>query len=109
MALALAALAVAGATVLHWPASSNFYHAVVALLFACAGFFVPDHVVVRQLVMGLGVLVLGVKVLMVAALWLSLGRFEHGPMAVTCFVVGTTSILAAAYQPTGRDRSGKPS
>ncbi len=106
VAVVLLVLALAGATILDWRSATNFYHAGLALLFGYVGFFGANHGYVRRMVMGLGVLVLGVKALMVLAEWVGYGHFEHGPVAVTCLVVGIASILAARYIPDDHDGGG---
>jgi hypothetical protein len=103
VALVLAALTVAGITILNWRSATNFYHAGLALLFGYVGFFAPNPGTTRQILMGLGVLVLLTKALMVLALFVGFGHLEHGPIALTCLVVGVASILAAKYLPNGQN------
>lgn len=76
---------------------TGFYHVGVGLLFVYAGFFQRDAATVRLIVGGLGVLLLVVKSVTVLAALLVYGRFEHGPVEVTCLVLGVGSILAARY------------
>ena len=46
----LVALAVAGATILHWGPAANLYHLGLALLFAYVGFLASDHGDLRRMV-----------------------------------------------------------
>ncbi|MDP8926649.1 MAG: hypothetical protein M3M97_07015 [Actinomycetota bacterium] len=78
---------------------TGFYHVGVGVLFAYAGFFQRDTAVVRQIVGGLGVLLLVVKAVTVLLMLVVNGRLEHGPVEVTCLVLGVGSILAARYLP----------
>ncbi len=105
-AVVLLVVAIAGLVVLDWSTSAVIYHLGLGLLFAYVGFLAPNHGHVRRMVMGLGVLVLGVKALMVLAVWVGYGHLEHGPVAVTCLVVGISSILAARYIPDDHDGGG---
>jgi len=104
----LVALGLAGfAGVLGWDASASLYHLVVGLLFAYAGFLRREPLVVRRMVGGLGTLVVAIKAIVVLAGWLLLGHFGHGPVEVTCLVLGVGSILAARYLPDGdEDEAG---
>ncbi len=77
----------------------GFYHAGVGVLFGYAAFFERDAVTVRRIVGGLGVLVLAIKSVTVLITVLVHGVFEHGPVEVTCLVLGIGSILAARYLP----------
>ncbi len=84
---------------------SGLFHAGVGILFGYAGFFQRDTTTIRQMVGGLGVLVIVVKALMVLALLAGYRHFEHGPIEISCLVAGITSILAARYLPGDRPRS----
>ncbi len=82
---------------LHWHYLSDVYHVALGLLYGYAGFMVPEREAVRQLVGGLGVLVLVVKGLAIPVplLW-----GEHplwGPIEVSCLIVGIVSVLAAKF------------
>ena len=79
----------------------SFYHAALGIMFLYVGFLERDRDSVRLEVGGLGVIVLVSKSLMILALLLAFGYLEHSPMAVTCFVVGISSLLAARYLPDG--------
>ncbi len=73
----------------------SFYHAEVGLLFRSVGLVHRDEVVMRHMVGGLGVLLLTVKALTIVIL-LTCGRHPlHGPVEITCLVLGGVSILAA--------------
>ncbi len=110
-AVALLAYAVVGLVVLGWGLAPIFYHAGVGLLFAFVGFWhsVNDETT-RWMVGGLGVILVAVKVpMIVAPLLLWGGHLQHGPVEITCLVVGIASILAARYLPDGiRGRAEEP-
>lgn len=78
---------------------SGFYHAGVGALFAYAGFFESDTAVVRQIVGGLGVLLLVITTVTVLSMLVGFGRFYHGPVQITSLVLGVGSILGARYLP----------
>ncbi len=78
------------------------YHAGLGLLFLFLGFRQVDPYILRQAIGGLGVWVLVIKSVMIVALLVAFGYIEHFPLALTCFVVGISSILAARYLPDGR-------
>jgi hypothetical protein len=54
------------------------------------------------MVMGMGVVVLAVKAVEVLASWLLPTQYLHGPIEISCLIVGITSILAARYLPDRR-------
>lgn len=78
----------------------------MGVLFAYAGFLQRDTATVRQIVGGLGVLLLLIKAATVLAALVVYGRFEHGPVEVTCLLLGTGSVLAARYLRDGEPRGG---
>ncbi len=81
---------------------TDLFHLAVGILFAYLGFLQRDTEVVRQVVGGMGVLLLLVKgtVILAPLLW---GEPPfHGPIEITCLVVGLLSILVARYS---RDRT----
>lgn len=82
---------------LSWQFPSGIYHASIGLIFGYVGFFMRDLEAVRQMVGGLGVLLLVVKVatILVPLLWQE--HLQWGPVEVTCLLVGITSILASRY------------
>ncbi len=97
-AAVLVSVGLAGITgVLSWQFPSGVYHVAVGVFFVYVGFFVPDPETVRQMVGGLGVLLLVVKIvtILVPLLWQE--HLYWGVIEVTCVVVGITSILAARY------------
>lgn len=98
----LLAVAAAGLAVFGWEAISVFYHAGVGLLFLYVGFSRLEAVTVRQMVGGLGVLMIVVKVITIATPLMWGGPPQHGPVEVTCLVVGVSSILAARYLKDGQ-------
>lgn len=61
---------------------------------------------VRELIGGLGVLLVVVGSADVLFVLVAYGRFEHGPFEVTCLVLGAGSLLAARYLPGNTPRSG---
>ena len=70
-------------------------------MFLYVGFLDRDRDSVRLEVGGLGMVVLVSKSLMILALLLAFGYFEYDLMAVSCLVVGISSLLAAKYLPDG--------
>ena len=67
-------------------------------LFLYIGFVHNDEVVVRRMVGGLGVLLLLVKlptIVILLGIWG--GHPLHGPVEITCLVLGVGSILAARF------------
>ncbi len=98
----LLALAVAGFSIWGWRLTANFYHAGVGLLFLYVGFWLRDHATIRQMVGGLGVLLVVVKTITIATPLTWGGPAKHGPIEITCLVVGFLSILAARYLRDGR-------
>lgn len=78
---------------------TGLFHAGLGALFVYAGFFQRDSATVRQVVGGLGVLLLVVGSAAVLATLVASGRFARDPFEVTCLVLGVGSILAAKYLP----------
>ncbi len=101
-AVALLAYSVAGFFILGWGLLPTFYHAGVGLLFAVAGFYPRNGKTVGMMVGGLGVLLIAVKIPTILTPLLWGAHPQHGPIEITCLVVGITSILAAQYLPDGR-------
>jgi hypothetical protein len=108
-AIVLLAVAVFGLWTWEWRVVSVFYHASVGLLFLYVGFLPNDTTIVRQMVGGLGVLLLlAVKALTILTPLTWGGHALHGPIEVTCLAVGVSSVLAARYLPDDRPgRSGR--
>ena len=105
-AIVLLAVAVFGFWAWEWRVVSVFYHAGVSLLFLYVGFMLKDTTVVRQMVGGLGVLLLAVKAITILTPLAWGGHALHGPIEVTCLAVGASSVSAARYLPD--DRPGRP-
>ena len=85
---------------------TGFYHVGVGMLFAYAGFWQRDTTSVRQMVGGLGVLLLGIKAVTIVTP-LSWGDPpQHGPIELTCLVVGIGSVLVARYLRDGESGGG---
>ena len=101
-AVFLLAVAVFGFSAGEWRVVSIFYHAGVGLLFLSVGFLLKDTTIVRQMVGGMGVLLLTVKAITILTPLTWGGHVLHGPIEFTCLVVGVTSILAAKYLPGDR-------
>ena len=76
---------------------SGSYHVALGLLFGYAGFFVRNREAVRQLIGGLGVLVLVVNGLYIPVPLLWGGHPLWGPIEVSCLIVGIVSVLAAKF------------
>ena len=102
----LLGVAAAGLLVPGWKGAAIVFHVGVGLLYVYVGFWLRDAVSVRQMVGGLGVLLVVVKTITIFTPLTWGGPPEHGPIEVTCLVVGLTSILAARYLPDQR-RSGR--
>lgn len=82
-----------------------YYHAGVGLLFLFVGYARLETTIVRQMVRGLGVLLVAVKGVTILVSWLlPTPYFLHGPVEITCLVLGIASILAARYLPDQRSR-----
>ncbi len=91
------ALAAWGFLVWEWMVTAAFYHAGVGLLFLYVGFLYKDDTGVRLMVGGLGALMLIVKVVTIVTPLMWGGNPIHGPIEITCLVVGVGSILAARF------------
>ncbi len=80
---------------------TDLFHMAVGILFTYLGFLQRDVEVVRKVVGGMGVLLLVVKgaVILTPLLWG--GAPLHGPIEITCLVVGLLSVLAARYSRDG--------
>lgn len=98
----LLAVAAAGLVTFGWEGISIFYHAGVGLLFLYVGFSRLEAVTVRQMVGGLGVLLVVVKTITIVTPLTWGGPPQHGPVEVTCLVLGISSILAARHLKDGR-------
>lgn len=107
-AIVLLAVAVFGFWAWEWRVVSVFYHAGVSLLFLYVGFLLKDTTVVRQMVGGLGVLLLAVKAITILTPLTWGGHALHGPIEVTCLAVGASSVLAARYLPDDRPGRSEP-
>ncbi|HEV2092639.1 MAG TPA: hypothetical protein VGR18_05685 [Rubrobacter sp.] len=107
-AIVLLGIAVFGFSVWEWRVVSVFYHAGVSLLFLYVGFVLKDATIVRQMVGGLGVLLLVVKAITILTPLTWGGHALHGPVEITCLAVGASSVLAARYLPDDRPGSSEP-
>lgn len=77
--------------------AASFFHAAVGGIFVYLGFWQRDAAVVRQVVGGMGVLLLVVKSVTIFSPSLLGESPLHGPVEITCLIVGFLSILAARY------------
>ncbi len=89
------------ADVVGWQPLTGLYHLVVGLFFAYLGFLQRDVAVIRTVVGGMGVLLLLVKAVTIFSPSLLGDAPLHGPIEITCLVIGLLSILAAKYLPDG--------
>ena len=80
---------------LSWQYPSGIYHVSIGLIFGYVGFFMRDLEAVRQIVGGLGVLLLVIKVATILTPLLWEEHLHWGPIEVTCLVVG----IPASWQP----------
>ena len=72
------------------------------------GFLLRDTTVVRQMVGGLGILLLAVKAITILTPLTWGGHALHGPIEVTCLAVGASSVLAARYLPDEESGRSEP-
>jgi hypothetical protein len=100
--IALLLAAASGLALSGWDAASIYYHAGLGLFFLYLGFSGLGATTVRQLVGGLGVLLVVVKGVTILVSWLLPMLYLHGPVEITCLIVGVASILAARYLPDRR-------
>jgi hypothetical protein len=102
--IALLVVAAAGLAIFGWRIAAIYFHVGVALLFLYVGFAKLGPTTVRQIVSGLGILLVVVKGIEILASWLLPMRWYllHGPVEISCLIVGITSILAARYLPDRR-------
>ena len=87
--------------VLDWNPLASTFHLSVGLLYLCATFLLKDALSIRQMIGGLGVLLVATKVVTIASPTLLGDEPLHGPIEITCLVLGLTSILAARFLPDG--------
>jgi uncharacterized membrane protein len=97
--LVLLAIVAVGLGGWDWSAPSVFYHAVVGIFFLYVGFSRLGITTVRQIVGGLGVLLVLVSGMAILVTWLLPMSFLLGPIETTGLIVGVTSMLAARYLP----------
>jgi uncharacterized membrane protein YjjP (DUF1212 family) len=95
----LLGVAAAGLLIPGWEAVAIVFHAGVALFYLYVGFSRQEAITVRQMVGGLGVLLVVAKTITILSPLGWGGPPQHGPVEVTCLVLGVTSILAARYLP----------
>ncbi len=98
-AVVLVLLGLSGFTrvLLNWAWLPSVYHVGLGLLFGYFGLFVRDKEDVRRAVGGLGTVMVTVKGITLLVLLLLGEDPRWGPIEMTCFAVGITSILAAIY------------
>lgn len=96
-ALVLLTVAAAGFWTWGWEIPTAFFHGGVGFLFLYVGFLHKDEAFVRQMVGGLGALMLLVKAIMIVTPLTWGGHLLHGPIEITCLVVGVGSIAAAQF------------
>ena len=97
--IAFLVIAAAGLALLGWYQAEIYYHAAVGLFFLFVGFYRLGGTYVRQMVGGLGVLLVAIGGTTILATWLSAMRYLHGPIEITSLIAGVSSILAARYLP----------
>jgi hypothetical protein len=100
--VALLAVAAAIAVFFGWGAASIFYPAGLGLSFLYLGVSRLETAIVRQMIGGLGVLLVVVTAVAIVASWLLPMRYLRGPIELTGLIVGIASILAARYLPDRR-------
>ena len=100
VAVALFAAALTGWLVPRWRADEVVFHAGLALLYIFVGFWPSLSAgTVRQMVGGLGVLLVVVKAIMILGPLMWGSHLMHGATEITCLVVGIISIVASRYLP----------
>ena len=87
---------------------AEVFHGVMGLFFVYLGFLQRDVEVVRDVVGGIGVLLVLVKGVIILGPLLWGEAPYHGPVEITCLVVGISSILAARFFRTECRRGGEP-
>jgi hypothetical protein len=102
--IVLLALAVANVVRFGWADASLFYHAGLGLLFFYVGFSRLEASTVRQMVGGLGGLLLVVTAVVTFVSWLLPTEYLHGPLEISYLILGLASFLAARYLPDRRSR-----
>ena len=91
----MALLGITGLIPTAFPA--DLFHASVGAIFAYLGFLQQDAEIVRQVVSGMGVLLLVVKVIIIFLPLVWGESILHGPIELTCLVAGVLNIVAARY------------
>ena len=84
---------------------ADLFHISVGIFFACLS-FIHDAEVVRQVVGGMGVLLVMGKgiIIFIPLMW---GDSPlHGPIEITCLVAGVLSIVAARFLRSGTTAEG---
>ena len=82
---------------LGWNPPASVFHLFVGLLYLCAAFLLKEVLYVHQMVGGLGVLLVVTKMVTILSPALLGDEALHGPIEITCLVLGFTSILAAWF------------
>jgi hypothetical protein len=83
------------------------YHAGMDLFFLFVGPSGLGITTIRQIVEGFGVLLVAVGGVTILATWLLPIHYLHGPIEITCLIVGIASVLSARYLPDRRRARGK--
>ncbi|MDQ4000145.1 MAG: hypothetical protein M3283_03865 [Actinomycetota bacterium] len=102
--LLLAAL-LGGTGIIPTKSPTEIFHAGVGAIFVYLGFLQRHEEIVRTLVGGMGILLVVVKAVLfpLPLLW---GESPlHGPIEITCLVVGVLSVFASRYL---REEDGTP-
>jgi hypothetical protein len=102
--IAFLVVAAAGLVLFGWDGASNYYLAGVGLFFLFVGSSRLGTAIVRQMIGGLGVLLVAVMSVAILVSWFLPTRYLLGPIEITCLTLGATSILAARYLPDRRSR-----
>ena len=89
-----------------WDTASVSYHAGMGL-FLCVGSSGLGITTIRQIVGGFGVLLAAVGGVTILATWLLPIHYLHGPIEITCLIVGIASVLSVRYLPDRRRARGK--
>lgn len=84
---------------------TSLFQLVLGAFFAYLGFWQRDQKVVRSVVGGMGVLLLGAGVILLASWFVSDDPAFLGPIQLTCLIVGSLSITASRWLGDGQGPS----
>ena len=80
----------------------SLFQLALGAFFAYLGFWQRDQTIVRSVVGGMGVLLLGASVILLGTWFVSGDSDFLGPIYVTCLLVGGMSMVAARWLSDGQ-------